>query len=584
MVTAPDRPRGRAGRSAFIRRATLGYAVFALVWIFFSDRILNLLADADAMAWLSTAKGGLFVVVTAALLYFFLLTVPDRDDGRPAASLLETMAAPPAAGRWHPLALYGFALAVTAATVALRMALAPTFGDRPLLILFMLPIVLSALLGGLGPGLLATAVAALSVNFLAVPQPLTAQTEQSYDLLQWSFLLAAGLLVSVLSEGLRRSRLRMETQHLLLDAVVAGSQDAIFVKDRQGRYLLCNDSAARFFGRRPGDLLGQDDRAVLPPDTAALLMTQDRSIMESAQPSAHEETLTNLEGQTLTFLVHKGPLFDQAGRVVGLFGISRDITERKRAEDEIQRLNADLERQVHQRTAELEQANDALLRSNLELRHFAHAAAHDLQTPLRSIAGFAQLLRQKLQGRLDAEGDQWLAYIIDNTKRLQTLIQELLAYSRLDVQGRPFEPVDLGRICGEVLTTLKGPIEEAGAEVTCCDLPTVRGDRYQLAQLLQNLVENGLKYNAAKPPRVALSCRRQGDDWELSVADNGIGIDPRHHERIFEMFRRLHTYGDIPGSGIGLASCRRIVERHGGRIWVESRPGEGSIFRFTLPA
>ncbi|MGE5493285.1 MAG: sensor histidine kinase, partial [Actinomycetota bacterium] len=403
-------------------------------------------------------------------------------------------------------------------------------------------------------------------------------------LLQWSFLLAAGLLVSLLSEGLRRSRLGAENQHLLLDAVISGSQDAIFVKDRQGRYLLCNESAARFFGRRPEELLDHDDRAFLPPDSATLLMAQDLAIMESAQPSVHEETLTNLEGQTLTFLVHKGPLFDQAGRVVGLFGISRDITERKRSEEEIQHLNADLERQVRQRTAELEQANEALLRSNLELRHFAHAAAHDLQTPLRSIAGFAQLLRQKIQGSLDGDGDQWLAYIIDNTKRLQTLIQELLGYSRLEAQGRPFEPVDLGRLWGEVLTTLKAPIEEVGADVACGELPTVRGDRSQLAQLFQNLVENGLKYNDSRPPRVAVSCRRREDEWEFSVADNGIGIDPRHHERIFEMFRRLHTYGDIPGSGIGLASCRRIVERHGGHIWVESRPGEGSIFRFTLPA
>ncbi|MGE5490776.1 MAG: DUF4118 domain-containing protein, partial [Actinomycetota bacterium] len=182
MVTAPDRPRGRHGRRAFIRRATLGYAVFALIWIFFSDRILNALADVRTMAWLSTAKGMLFVAVTAALLYFFLLTVPDRADSRATASLLETLAAPPTASRWPPLALYGFAFAVTAATVALRMQLAATFGDRPLLILFMLPIVLSALLGGLGPGLLATAVAALSANFLTVPQPLTIQAERSYDL------------------------------------------------------------------------------------------------------------------------------------------------------------------------------------------------------------------------------------------------------------------------------------------------------------------------------------------------------------------------------------------------------------------
>jgi PAS domain S-box-containing protein len=574
----------RAHRNAFIRRATVGYALFALAWIFFSDQLLATLADVNSMAWLSTVKGGIFVAVTAALLYFFLYTVPDREERQPPASLLDTMAAPPPASRWHLLLLYGFALGITLATVFLRTQVSPGFSERPFLILFMLPIIFSALLGGLGPGLLSTATAALGVNYFLVPPAGTLKMMEAHYLLQWSFLLASGLLVSFLSEGLRRARTRAEAQHRLLDAIVSGSQDAIFIKDLQGKYLLCNEGMGRFFGKPPEGIVGNDDRNLFPPETVGTLRLQDRTIMDTGQNVTREETLTTLSGRTITFLTHKGPILDQDGRIVGLFGIARDITERKRAEEEIQRLNAHLESQVRKRTAELEQSNEALLRSNQELQHFAHVAAHDLQTPLRSIAGFAQLLQRDTRGKLDKPCEEWLVYIIDNTKRLQSLILELLAYSRLEAHARPFEAVELQKLFGEVAATLAVLIDETGAELSCGPLPTLSVERTQIAQLLQNLIENGIKYNTAKPPRVSVSSERRGKEWVFSVADNGIGIDPKYHGRVFEIFRRLHTYDNIPGTGIGLAICRRIVERHGGRIWVESQPGSGSTFFFTLPA
>ncbi|HZX32863.1 MAG TPA: ATP-binding protein [Rhodocyclaceae bacterium] len=258
--------------------------------------------------------------------------------------------------------------------------------------------------------------------------------------------------------------------------------------------------------------------------------------------------------------------------------------ERGLAEREVLRLNASLEQRVQQRTAELGQANEALLKSNLDLQQFAHVAAHDMQTPLRSIASFAQLLLKDYGGRLEPNADLYIHQVVDNTRRLQLLITDLLAYSRLDSQARPLEPTDLNQVFEEVAATLALPIREAGAQVTRGELPTLPADRIQIAQVLQNLIENGLRYNRSGAPRIHVSAEKKDGEWRLSVRDNGIGIPEKHRERIFEIFRRLHTYQEYPGSGIGLAICHRIVERHGGRIWVESAPEQGSVFHFTLPA
>lgn len=275
---------------------------------------------------------------------------------------------------------------------------------------------------------------------------------------------------------------------------------------------------------------------------------------------------------------------DGAGRAVRLVGTHTDIDVRKRAETAIQRMNAELEQGIRERTAELERANEALLVSNLELQQFARAAAHDLQTPLRSIASFAELLQMEVRKYGDMQVDTWAGQVIDNARRLQALIQELLSYTRVETQGLPLEPVATDRLLAEVLHSLQEMIRHSGARIEVTRLPDLVADRRQLGQVLQNLIENAIKYNRAKPPEIRIACVARRGDWLFSVSDNGIGIDPRHHESIFEIFRRLHTYRQIPGTGIGLALCRRIVERHGGRIWVESRPGEGSTFHFTIPA
>ncbi|HZX32301.1 MAG TPA: ATP-binding protein [Rhodocyclaceae bacterium] len=272
-----------------------------------------------------------------------------------------------------------------------------------------------------------------------------------------------------------------------------------------------------------------------------------------------------------------------SGDITGMSGIALDITERKALEEAMQRLNDDLEHRVAERTVALSDANEELVRSNQELHQFAYIAAHDLQTPLRSIAGFAQLLQKDFGGLLGAQGDAWINQIVLNVRRLHELIQDLLVYSRIDTPGTVFDQTDLRLVFDSVVAALDASIRETGAAITCGDLPVVVGSRIQLAQLLQNLIGNGIKYHGAEAPRVHVAAERSDKEWIISVRDNGIGIPEKHRERIFEIFRRLHSQEAYPGTGIGLAVCRRVVQRHGGRIWAESTPGQGSVFKFTLP-
>jgi signal transduction histidine kinase len=255
----------------------------------------------------------------------------------------------------------------------------------------------------------------------------------------------------------------------------------------------------------------------------------------------------------------------------------KKTVEVKRQAEAIRKLNAELEQRVAERTAELR-------RSNEELQQFAYVASHDLQEPLRMITSYVQLLAKRYQGKLDAEADEFISYVTEGAQRMKTLIDDLLAYSRVGTHGQGFAAVDCEEVLQRILTDLRMAIEESGAEVTHDPLPTVWGDATQLGQVLQNLLSNALKFRDQAPPQVHITARLDGGQWVFSVSDNGIGIDPQYAERIFVIFQRLHTKKAYPGTGIGLAICKKIVERHGGRIWVESQPGRGATFFFTLPA
>lgn len=257
--------------------------------------------------------------------------------------------------------------------------------------------------------------------------------------------------------------------------------------------------------------------------------------------------------------------------------------EHDRTKKLLHEMNESLELRVESRTLALATANKELARSNDELRQFAYIASHDLQEPLRMVTNFGQLLQRDMPEGADAEASEWLGYVVEGGQRMQTLIRDLLEYSEIDYQARPFQEVSLDRVVQLVLANLRASVTDTGAEITCNELPTIVGDKPQLVQLLQNLISNAIKFHDQPPPRIHLSAERKNGEWIVAVRDHGIGIAPAYHDRVFEFFRRLHNRDRFPGTGIGLAICKRVVERHGGRIWVESAPGEGSTFYFTLP-
>jgi signal transduction histidine kinase len=238
---------------------------------------------------------------------------------------------------------------------------------------------------------------------------------------------------------------------------------------------------------------------------------------------------------------------------------------------------------VESARAALEAQALELNRSNAELEQFAYVASHDLQEPLRKVASFCQALERRYRGQLDERADQYIEFAVDGSKRMQILINDLLAFSRVGRSGREHEPVDLGEVLADARSSLSRALEEAGAEVIAPSLPVVLGERALLVSLFQNLIGNAVKFRAAEAPVVRFSVQREGSEWHFSCTDNGIGVDPEYAERIFVIFQRLHTKEAYPGTGIGLAMCRKIIEYHGGRMWLDAEHSPGAQFRFTLP-
>jgi light-regulated signal transduction histidine kinase (bacteriophytochrome) len=286
----------------------------------------------------------------------------------------------------------------------------------------------------------------------------------------------------------------------------------------------------------------------------------NESIFQGGPGGTLEFTLTTLKGATRTLETNVVPLLGAHNQVIGALSVTRDITYRKRAEEELRLANQDL-------------------------RQFANSASHDLQEPLRTISIYSPLLRRKLDKRLDEEEEEFVSHILRGAGRMEALIKDLLAYSQASlIDDKPLQVVKAQSAFEAALSNLKAAIEESSASISVENLPQVRIPEIALCQLFQNLVGNAIKYRGEESPRIAIRCERRPGEWLFSVSDNGIGIDEKYREQIFGIFKRLHTADEYSGTGMGLAICQRIVQRAGGRIWVDSSPGRGSTFYFTLPA
>ena len=381
---------------------------------------------------------------------------------------------------------------------------------------------------------------------------------------------AEGLLVTA---AIRDISVRRAAEEHLIEmegryrGLLEAAPDAMVVVNQAGEIVLLNVRAEKQFGYPRDELLGQVVTNIIPEGFAERLIADD---LRSAEDALAQQIGTGIElsgrrkdGSAFPIELMLSPLDSPEGILVT--AAIRDISVRKAAE------------------ADLEQKVEHLNRSNEELGQFAYIASHDLQEPLRMVASYTQLLSRRYKGKLDADADEFIAFAVDGATRMQQLIQDLLTYSRVGSRGEELLATSSEEALGQALTNLRGAIEDSGALVTHDPLPTVMADEMQLTQLFQNLVGNAIKYQNPGTPEVHVTAdRNSGRKWAFSVSDNGMGIESEYFDRIFGMFQRLHGREDFAGTGIGLAVCKKIVERHGGTISVESQLGQGSTFRFAL--
>jgi PAS domain S-box-containing protein len=359
-------------------------------------------------------------------------------------------------------------------------------------------------------------------------------------------------------EALRESEERFRT-------LIENAQDGISIAEPDGTMRYVSPSTERILGFKPEELVGKNVTEFLHPDDVynafeprPRLLGEPETLMSQIYRLRHKDGSWRVIEAT-----NKNLLEDP--KVRGIVSNFRDITERKEGEESLARYAAEL------------------MCSNKELEQFAFIASHDLQEPLRLMRIYVQLFAKRYQGKLDSDADEFVGYIVSSARRMQELIDGLLAYSLVVVPGKEVQEVDCEATLDRALGSLHTAVEESGVMVTHGSLPHVIGDGLQLEQLFQNLIDNAIKFRSEETPRIHVSAEEKAGEWIFSVQDNGIGIDPEFAERIFVVFKRLHREEDYPGAGVGLTLCRKIVERHNGRIWVESEAGKGATFRFTIP-
>jgi len=361
-------------------------------------------------------------------------------------------------------------------------------------------------------------------------------------------------------EALRESEEKYRT-------ILENIEDGYYESDLVGNLTFFNDSICRIWQYPREELLSLNNRQYMDQENARKAFQAYNKVYRTGEPGkVCDYEIIRRDGTRRCIEASVSLRKDSSGKPIGFRGIIRDVTERKEAEEA------------------LKVKTEELARSNRDLEQFAYVASHDLQEPLRMVTSYVQLLAQRYNGKLDSDADEFISFATDGASRMRKLINDLLTYSRVKTQGKALEPTDCETVLNESLDNLKMAIEENSALVTHDSLPTVMADNPQLVELFQNLIGNAIKFRGNEPPRIHVSAGRNGSGWIFSVRDNGIGIAPEYSKRIFIIFQRLHNREKYAGTGIGLAICQKIVERHGGRIWVESEVGKGTTFYFTLPA
>ncbi len=392
---------------------------------------------------------------------------------------------------------------------------------------------------------------------------------------QWNWVLNRGKVVERDRDGapLRASgtvfdisdRKRAEEKLLQMSKVFMEAIDPIFIRDLEGHIVDLNKAAEETYGWSRNELIGKSSNILVPPD-------RHERVEETNERAKRGERVANVEalhrkksGEVVPVLLSLSLLTNEKGEPVGIAAITKNLSDLKRTEEM------------------LRSQTKALERSNKDLEEFAYVAAHDLREPLLGIAAYAKVLQRQYREKLDAPAHKMISSMLDTTNRMDYLIQSLLSYSRVGSEAQHLQPTDCNVALASALSNLRSAIDASGATMASDRLPTVMANPSLLTQLFQNLVSNAVKFAGDEPLEIRIGILRQESEWRFSVEDNGIGIEPLYLDQIFRIFQRIEGRAERPGTGIGLANCKKIVEHHGGRIWVESTPGKGSTFFFTIP-
>jgi PAS domain S-box-containing protein len=367
-------------------------------------------------------------------------------------------------------------------------------------------------------------------------------------------------------QQLNQSESELKRLNNFLDSVLENIPNMVFVKNAHDlKFVRFNKAGEKLLGYSKEDLLGKNDYDFFPKEQADFFTANDHAVLgQNDIIDIPEEPINTKQGPRWLH-TRKIPIKGPDGKAVYLLGISEDITEIRSARLELEKKTKELER------------------SNTELEQFAYVASHDLQEPLRTVSSYVQLLASRYKGRLDSEADEFIDFAVDGSKRMRQLIQSLLEYSRVN-RVKPFEWINLNDVLDEIKQDMKDQIKETGAIIKHNGMPKIYGDVVLIGQLFQNLIGNAIKFKGDQIPEIEIGGKRKNGEYIFSVKDNGIGIQKEYNEKIFVIFQRLNNREKYPGTGIGLSICKKIVERHGGKIWVESEPNKGSCFYFTIKA